>query len=338
MKMIEARIHTSPERSSQGAGGDEFGWGKDGDGGERKERVEVDPNFGLSGAHPLRPICDPSALRPGSRPRAPAAPAAAPLRLDWLGGAAGALADESNRKNGVVLKYNEPPEARVPTKKWRLYVFKGDAPEKEPLHIHRQSCYLFGRDRKVADIPADHPSCSSQHAVLQFRFVERQDADGLALKGQTLPYLIVRAPAAQRGRRGALCGSQTRVPNPVGAQDLGSTNGTFLNKEKIEAQRYYELLEGVRLLTLRPRASSGPCAAAPAWGAQLRLSLLAGHLQVWQLLPRVRHLAHGKRQVEWRQVLQTRSDFCLSCAVALCSSPKLLAQTIRGKGRVFCGF
>lgn len=27
-------------------------------------------------------------------------------------------------------------------------------------------------------------------------------------------------------------------------QDLNSTNGTFLNKERIEAQRYYELLDG----------------------------------------------------------------------------------------------
>jgi smad nuclear-interacting protein 1 len=28
--------------------------------------------------------------------------------------------------NGTVLKYNEPPEARKPSQKWRLYVFKGD--------------------------------------------------------------------------------------------------------------------------------------------------------------------------------------------------------------------
>lgn len=39
----------------------------------------------------------------------------------------------------------------------------------EPLPIHRQSLYLFGRERRVADVPTDHPSCSKQHAVLQFR-------------------------------------------------------------------------------------------------------------------------------------------------------------------------
>jgi len=38
----------------------------------------------------------------------------------------GKLAAETNTYNGVVLKYFEPPEARKPTKKWRLYVFKGD--------------------------------------------------------------------------------------------------------------------------------------------------------------------------------------------------------------------
>jgi hypothetical protein len=32
------------------------------------------------------------------------------------------------------------------------------------------TCYLFGRERKVADVPTDHPSCSKQHAVLQYRY------------------------------------------------------------------------------------------------------------------------------------------------------------------------
>ena len=39
------------------------------------------------------------------------------------------------------------------------------------LHIYRQSAYLIGRDRAVADIHTEHPSCSKQHAALQFRQV-----------------------------------------------------------------------------------------------------------------------------------------------------------------------
>ena len=35
------------------------------------------------------------------------------------------------------------------------------------LHIHRQSAYLIGRDRFVADITLEHPSCSKQHAAIQ---------------------------------------------------------------------------------------------------------------------------------------------------------------------------
>jgi smad nuclear-interacting protein 1 len=43
----------------------------------------------------------------------------------------GALAAETNTFNNVLVKYSEPPEARKPRKKWRLYVFKGRGrPEK----------------------------------------------------------------------------------------------------------------------------------------------------------------------------------------------------------------
>lgn len=111
-------------------------------------------------------------------------------------GLSGALAEDAgtgNVYNGVLLKFSEPPEARPPTQRWRLHVFKvrrggrgggdrgaypllpvllqGDTQLEEPLHVHRQSAYLAGRDRRVADIPTDHPSCSSQHAVLQYRLV-----------------------------------------------------------------------------------------------------------------------------------------------------------------------
>ena len=83
----------------------------------------------------------------------------------------GKLLEDTNVINGVTVKYAEPREARKPRIKWRLYVFKGDE-ELPILYIHRQSAYLLGRDRKVADIPLDHPSCSKQHAVLQYRLVD----------------------------------------------------------------------------------------------------------------------------------------------------------------------
>ena len=103
-------------------------------------------------------------------------------------GLSGKLAEEKNMFNGVVVKYSEPPEARIPKRRWRFYVFKGE--ENMPtLYLHRQSAYLLGRDRKVADIPVDHPSCSKQHAVLQFRLVNYERPDGSA--GRTVrPYII----------------------------------------------------------------------------------------------------------------------------------------------------
>ncbi|KAF4392204.1 hypothetical protein F8388_012660 [Cannabis sativa] len=133
----------------------------------------------------------------------------------------GKLAAETNRVRGITLLFNEPPDARKPDVRWRLYVFKnGEALNgknilfSEPLYIHRQSCYLFGRERRVADVPTDHPSCSKQHAVIQFRQVEKEKPDGTLTK-QVKPYVM----------------------------DLGSTNKTFLNDVAIESERYYELHE-----------------------------------------------------------------------------------------------
>lgn len=125
----------------------------------------------------------------------------------------GALTEDTNTYRGVVIKYNEPPEARKPKRKWRFYIFKGDQ-QMPVLHVHRQSAYLLGRDRKIADIPVDHPSCSKQHAVLQYRLCEFTREDG-TIGRRVRPYII----------------------------DLESANGTFLNNKQIEARRYYELQE-----------------------------------------------------------------------------------------------
>uniref|UniRef100_A0A2C9JIE9 FHA domain-containing protein n=1 Tax=Biomphalaria glabrata TaxID=6526 RepID=A0A2C9JIE9_BIOGL len=125
----------------------------------------------------------------------------------------GKLTEDTNTFRGVVIKYNEPPESMKPKRRWRLYPFKGDT-ALPVLHIHRQSAYLLGRDRKIADIPIDHPSCSKQQAVLQFRAMPYTRPDGTPGR-RVRPYII----------------------------DLESANGTYLNNEKIEPKRYYELRE-----------------------------------------------------------------------------------------------
>ncbi|CBZ52507.1 GM13279, related [Neospora caninum Liverpool] len=120
-----------------------------------------------------------------------------------------------NSRNGVSLKHTEPADAAMPTKKWRLYMFKKDRtkpaaeaatqPPDKTLHLHRRSSFIFGKDNRVADILLMHPTISKQHAVLQFR----------KKLGDVSPYII----------------------------DLESTNGTYLNGEKIETCRYYQLRE-----------------------------------------------------------------------------------------------
>lgn len=133
-------------------------------------------------------------------------------------GLSGALTEDEKGGNvykGVVMKFKEPLEARAPMTKWRLYVFKKSSDSLEPIqtmHISKQSAYLFGRDSRVADIVVEHPSLSKQHCVLQYRALPDKKQGG---KIQCKPYLM----------------------------DLGSTNGTFINGQRLEEARYYEMLK-----------------------------------------------------------------------------------------------
>lgn len=128
-------------------------------------------------------------------------------------GLSGKLTEDTNTVNGVVIKYSEPQDSRKPKRRWRLYPFKGEK-ALPTLYVHRQSAFLMGRDRKVADIPLDHPSCSKQHAALQYRLVPFKRDNGGDGK-RVRPYII----------------------------DLESANGTFVNNVKLEPRRYHELLE-----------------------------------------------------------------------------------------------
>ncbi|KAM3498977.1 hypothetical protein MY10362_007737 [Beauveria mimosiformis] len=113
----------------------------------------------------------------------------------------------------VTLKYHEPSEARKPPPRdqWKLYVFKG--PDiVDTVDLSARSCWLVGRDMAVIDLPAEHPSISKQHAVIQFRYTERRNEFGDKI-GKVKPYLI----------------------------DLESANGTMLNGVRIQDSRYLEL-------------------------------------------------------------------------------------------------
>lgn len=126
-------------------------------------------------------------------------------------GVSGLLAKETNTVQGVELKYNEPPEARKPLKNWRLYVFKGTE-QLDLIHIYKQSAYLVGRDPVVTDIPIAHPSCSKQHAAIQYRQISEKNEFG-DVTTSVKPFII----------------------------DLDSTNGTHVNDQEIPKSRYYEL-------------------------------------------------------------------------------------------------
>lgn len=115
------------------------------------------------------------------------------------------------------MKWSEPPDAATPKLQWQLHIFKGSKALKDPFMLCNQSAYLVGRDRTIADLPTDHPSCSKQHAVVQFRRVPVGSATtvlhGAAQRTTVKPYIM----------------------------DLESANGTWLNGDRVAPARYIEL-------------------------------------------------------------------------------------------------
>ena len=153
----------------------------------------------------LVPVCETSAL--AHDVLSPAAPKQQP---DFR--PSGKLFAEENKVDGVTLKYAEPEESRLPSERWRMYVFKGDKEVTgEPVYDStpashsrcRQSpCICIGKpcicsgasrrcacsqavcaaadsDGQVVDVHLLHPSVSSQHAVLQYRQIESLGEDGM---------------------------------------------------------------------------------------------------------------------------------------------------------------
>lgn len=133
----------------------------------------------------------------------------------------GKLAAEANTVKStsgpaIILKYHEPVEARKPPSSaaWRMYVFK-ESEILDTIPLASQSCWLFGREAAVVDYLIEHPSSSKQHAVVQFRYMEKTNEHG-DRKGKVRPYVI----------------------------DLESANGTSVNGEAVPQGRYVELRDG----------------------------------------------------------------------------------------------
>jgi len=82
----------------------------------------------------------------------------------------GILAEFSNQKNGVTLKFTEPLDALAPSAAsnslFALYPFKEGTDEKfESITLQtadgKTSAFLAGRDSTVSHIVLENPSCSS---------------------------------------------------------------------------------------------------------------------------------------------------------------------------------
>lgn len=108
-----------------------------------------------------------------------------------------------------LLKYHECEDSCDPLQyscTFKLFVFKGSEVV-ETVDLGCRSYFRLGRDEAINQVPLLHESCSSQHAVLQYRC----RADKCRL------YLM----------------------------DLDSSNGTRLNGEvQLEGKRFYEILDG----------------------------------------------------------------------------------------------
>ncbi|ODV90667.1 hypothetical protein CANCADRAFT_2397 [Tortispora caseinolytica NRRL Y-17796] len=101
--------------------------------------------------------------------------------------------------------YNEPETAQIPSEKYSLIVFKGEQIINQ-FRLEGKSSYKLGRDSATSDIVIAHPSCSKNHAVIQFKSSPDDPS-------KVVPYLI----------------------------DLNSANGTKINFSPVPQSRFIQL-------------------------------------------------------------------------------------------------
>jgi hypothetical protein len=112
------------------------------------------------------------------------------------------------KEKSIPLPYKEPKWSGISSEAYSFEVLKSGQIV-ENIDLNTKSFYVFGR-LSACDICMTHPTISRYHAVLQYR-------------------------------------SQDSENNPAGfyIYDLGSTHGTFLNKNRIKSNMYVRVQVGI---------------------------------------------------------------------------------------------
>ncbi|KAH7647102.1 fork head domain [Cryptosporidium bovis] len=130
----------------------------------------------------------------------------------------GLLSKYENTLNGVHLKYSKPDGSCKPDKKWKLYHFKYNKNATKDdnymnthtyystIPLYDQEYHIIGNDSRVVGIKIRDDTVDEQHAVIQFKY---------GRKGTRDIYII----------------------------DIDSKNGTYINNERLDSRRYYQLFE-----------------------------------------------------------------------------------------------
>jgi hypothetical protein len=111
------------------------------------------------------------------------------------------------KESSIPLPYREPKWSGIPNETYSFEVLKSGK-ILETVSLNSKSYYVFGR-LSSCDIHMAHPTISRHHAVLQYRSEESEN-------------------------------------NPIGfyIYDLGSTHGTFLNKNRIKSNMFVRVQVG----------------------------------------------------------------------------------------------
>ena len=114
---------------------------------------------------------------------------------------------EVEREKSIPLPYKEPPWSGICEEHYTLEVLKNGVIV-ENINLSSKPFYVFGR-LSTCDVTLEHPSISRYHVILQYRSFDENGVE----KGWYL-------------------------------YDLGSTHGTFLNKQQVSSKTYSRIRAG----------------------------------------------------------------------------------------------